>query len=140
MSTRPGSIYPLLSSGDSDLKLPPLSSLLPRNTSRASTPSEGSPDTKTNVLPSLKNIASSPRSASPGSPQSEELSRDIGKIGLKSEEGAVTPEERRRHAGLILDLLVQINRDFRIRHPDFVASRADLLRSETSRDVEMAAA
>lgn len=141
-SARPGSIYPLLSSGDSDLKLPPLSQLLPRNTSRASTPSEGSPDTKTNVLPSLRNIASPPPSGG-SSPQSDELSNDIGKIGLKGEE--TSPEERRRHADLILSLLVQINHDFMMRHPEFAAAgaaqnRADLLNSETPRDVQMAAA
>jgi hypothetical protein len=141
-SARPGSIYPLLSSGDSDLKLPPLSQLLPRNTSRASTPSDGSPDTKTNVLPGLRTIASPPPSGS-SSPQSDELSHDIGKIGLKSEESS--PEERRRHADLILRLLVQINHDFMNRHPEFAPAgpaqtRADLLKSEASRDVQMAAA
>jgi len=120
--SKPGSLYPLLTSGDIQYKLPPLnkrySSPSP-SSSRESTPSptHSSPMPRSTVLPGILSIACPT--------ESDDL--DIGRIELGRTKD-VSQEERKRHAKLILDLLVSINRDFRNR------SKA------TSKDVEMIAA
>ncbi|KAF9477510.1 hypothetical protein BDN70DRAFT_994884 [Pholiota conissans] len=145
-STRPGgSLYPLLvaeDEGDRAFKLPPLSSMYrsPSPPSRESTPSSthsASPSPQTQTLPSIKYAISAPAPRSPV--ESDELARRVGKIGLERErdrevvrsapgERVPTLEERKRHAELILGLLVDINSTFKQRYA-----------STVTRDVEMAA-
>ncbi|TFK30852.1 hypothetical protein FA15DRAFT_751847 [Coprinopsis marcescibilis] len=135
---KPGSLYPLLTSGDAQFRLPPLNY---RATSPSSSPGgdstprsthSPSPRLRSSVLPSLRTLASPPPSAR--SPDSEELSREVGRIELEHRNGSeIAPsEDRRRHAEMILNLLVSINTDFKKRHPGFA--------TDSSRDVHMAAA
>jgi len=132
LSSKSSSLYPLLTSGDKQYKLPPLQKMYrsPSPPSRESSPSstESSPRIQPTVLPSLRSIA--PVSGG-RSPESDELSRNIDRIHLdRSRSGgsnSVSPDDRKRHAQLILDLLVNINNDFKSRH------------SGHSRDVDMAA-
>ena len=113
---KPGSLYPLLTSGDIQYKLPPLNKVYrsPSSSSRESTPSSthSSPVAKPTVLPGIRSIA-------------DDL--DVGRIKLERIKD-ISQEERKRHAVLILDILVSINRDFTNRH------------KATSEDVEMIAA
>ena len=128
------SLYPLLTAGDAQYKLPPMqrSYRSPSPPSREATPSSSeslSPGSRTTVLPSLRSIANSVRS-----PESEDLTWDIASIELDNRTNEIAQEDRKRHAELIRDLLVTINSKFR--------QRADVQRSlpagGTSRDVEMA--
>ncbi|KAH7930505.1 hypothetical protein BV22DRAFT_1028227 [Leucogyrophana mollusca] len=121
-------IYPVLKPEDADLKLPMLkpdvgqtrlpplremyrspSPPAPRSpsTSRGTTPSSthSSPVPSHTVLPSLRSIT--------GTSESDELARKVGRIDLTKE---VSPEERRKHAELIRNLLVRINEDYRKRY------------------------
>ncbi|PPQ64498.1 hypothetical protein CVT26_002037 [Gymnopilus dilepis] len=116
--SKPGSLYPLLTSGDIQYKLPPLNRMYrspsppsPSRASRESTPSstQSSPRMQTTVLPSIHSIAPTALN-----PESEDLSRNIGRIELERKKDIVS-EERKRHADLILNLLVSINRDFKSR-------------------------
>lgn len=68
------------------------------------------------------------------SPDSEELPKELGKIELQNR---ISDEERKRHAELILNLLVTINNDYKKQHP---ASQAENRMLEGPRDIEMAAA
>jgi hypothetical protein len=145
--SKSGSLYPLLTAGDVQYKLPPMQRLYrsPSPPSRESTPSSShsSPLVRTTVLPSLRSIAGSP-ALGPRSPESEELSKEIGRIELETRsKEIISQEERDRHANLILDMIVTINNDFRKRYGP-VVPREDtgrpLFENETSRDVEMAAA
>ncbi|KAF4622999.1 hypothetical protein D9613_002172 [Agrocybe pediades] len=132
LSSKSGPLYPLLTSGDIQYKLPPLNRMYrsPSPSSRASSPSStnSSPRNQPTVLPSLRSIA--PTSGG-RSPDSDELSHNIDRIHLdRTRSGgssSVSPDDRKRHADLILDLLVKINNDFQNRY------------SGHSRDVEMAA-
>jgi hypothetical protein len=114
--SKPGSLYPLLTSGDIQYKLPPLNKIYrsPSPSSRESTPSSthSSPIPQSTVLPGIRSIA----------PECDDL--DIGCIELERTKD-ISQEERKRHAKLILDLLVSINHDFKTRH------------KATSEDVEM---
>lgn len=148
-------LYPLLLPEDSDLKLPslkpdagpfrlpPLSEMYhppspmvsaPRSpdTSRGTTPSStrSSPVSSHDTIPSQRPFAES---------ESEELVRQVGKIELDHLTKEVTPEDRRKHASLIYDLLVRINENYRKRFGTPQASR-DLRLHERSRDVEMTVA
>jgi hypothetical protein len=119
--SNPGSLYPLLTSGDIQYKLPPLNKIYrsPLSSSRESSPSSShsSPTTRPTVLPGIRSIACSA--------ESDDL--DIGRIKLERTKD-ISQEERKRHAELILDILVSINHDFKNRH------------KTTSEDVEMIAA
>ena len=115
---KPGSLYPLLTSGDIQYKLPPLNKMYRSSStsSRESSPSstQSSPIAQPTVLPGIRSIARPT--------ESDDL--DIGRIDLERSKD-VSQEERKRHAKLILDILVSINRDFKNR------------RKATSEDVEM---
>ncbi|KAF6766610.1 transcription factor PacC [Ephemerocybe angulata] len=114
--TKPGSLYPLLTSGDAQFKLPPLSNLYhptsPPSSSRDSTPSS---------------TQSSPH----------------GRIELEHRTRSPSLEERKRHAETILNLLVTINNDFKQRYPDRLGAQhqEDSMKIKAeSPDVEMTAA
>lgn len=119
--SKPGSLYPLLTSGDIQFKLPPLNKIYrsPSSSSRESTPSSthSSPIAQPTVLPGIRSIACPT--------DSDDL--DIGRIKLERTKD-ISQEERKRHAELILDILVSINHDFKNRY------------KATSEDVEMIAA
>jgi len=130
------SLYPLLTAGDVQYKLPPMqrSYRSPSPPSREATPSSSessSPGSQTTVLPSLRSIANSVRS-----PESEDLTRHIASIELENRTKEIGQEDRKRHAKLIRDLLVAVNSKFR--------QCADVQQSipagGTSRDVEMTVA
>jgi hypothetical protein len=129
------SLYPLLTAGDLQYKLPPMQRPYRSSSpsSREATPSssESSPVSKTTVLPSLRSITNSVRTS-----ESEDLTGDIARIELENRTKEIGREERKRHAEFIRDLLVSINSEFR-NHADVGPSA---LAGETSRDVEMAAA
>ena len=158
-------LYPLLTSGDEQFKLPPLGSRFrsptPSSVSSASSrdptvspalssskltaqrsPSHVSDDSTTSpppyhyqslqsslyaekerdvaypFLPPISALAPSYRSRDSIAQHQEELARGVGKIELDSRHGKapITPEERRRHAALLRDLLVRINEEYRRRH------------------------
>ncbi|TEB38964.1 hypothetical protein FA13DRAFT_1785234 [Coprinellus micaceus] len=119
--SKPGSLYPLLHSGDAQFKLPPLSQMYrgqsPPSPSRESTASPSSSHSSPHAVPSLLNRTSGARS-----PEGEELSRELGRIELEHRTRSPTLEERKRHADTILNLLVSINNDFKQRYPDRLAS------------------
>ncbi|KAG6832537.1 hypothetical protein H0H92_000166 [Tricholoma furcatifolium] len=108
------SLYPLLTDGDAEFKLPPLhrSFGTPSPPSTPSTASARSPSPPTEtVLPSLRFITS----PSLFSHDDEKVAKGIEKIDLD----AVAEEDRQRHAHLILDLIVSINRKFKLDYPEF---------------------
>ena len=83
--------------------------------------------------------------------EGDDLVRGVSEIQIdQSETGGtrdksraeVLPDERRRHAELIRDLLVAINRDYRQRYgtPPPLPSAASDARRTTEKDVEMVAA
>ncbi|KAH9486550.1 pH-response transcription factor [Psilocybe cubensis] len=115
-SSKQGSLYPLLTSGDIQYKLPPIKQMYrspsPPSPSRESTPSSthSSPLSQTTVLPGIRSIASGGHS-----PDSDDLTHEIGRIELDRTKD-IPQEERKRHAKLILDLLVSINKDFKSRY------------------------
>ncbi|KAF8665281.1 hypothetical protein AX16_000302 [Volvariella volvacea WC 439] len=141
------SLYPLLTSGDVQYRLPPLSRMYrsPSPPSRESTPSSthSSPLIQSTVLPSIHSIA--PSSSFYGNGRSgdadEHLSREVGRIGLDTPPlpREITPTERRGHMELIRNLLVTINNDYKARFgTPHSAPRESPLADEESRDVEMA--
>jgi len=123
--SKPGSLYPLLTSGDIQYKLPPLNRVYrsPSPPSRESSPSSthSSPGVQAASLPSIHSIVVSPDS------EEHHLSKGLDRIELERS-NEMPHDERKRHAKLILDLLVSINSDFKSRY------------SSDSQDVEMAAA
>jgi hypothetical protein len=165
-----GSLYPLLTSGDVQYKLPPMKRAYrsPSPTSRASTPSAGSTQgsptpSEVTILPPLRSIAPPlpPVRARTSTTESDDVARDLGRIQLErraaaaAAAGSPTPtptteapgsvpisaEERRRHAELIRNLLVSINTEFRRMYgTPPVPVPAPPARDESSRDVEMTAA
>ena len=123
--SRPGSLYPSLVTGDIQFKLPPLNKMYrspsPPSPSRESTPSSSahsSPRAQPTTLPGISSIAVSP--------DSEDLTHDIGRIEIDRTQHPISQDERKRHAEFILNLLVSINNDFKNRF------------SNETRDVEMA--
>ncbi|KAF9244506.1 hypothetical protein BU15DRAFT_41727 [Melanogaster broomeanus] len=153
-------LYPLLLPEDADLKLPSLKPdtgpfrlppinemyrspspvLAPRSpdTSRGTTPSstKSSPVQPHTVLPRLCSITETS--------ESDELARKVGRIELAHLTKEIPGEERRRHAELIRNLLVQINENFRMRYgPPGGAIKTESPSSPARSllvDVEMAAA
>ncbi|OAX44453.1 hypothetical protein K503DRAFT_729545 [Rhizopogon vinicolor AM-OR11-026] len=149
-------LYPLLLPEDSDLKLPslkpdagpfrlpPLSEMYrppsplmstPRSpsTSRGTTPSStrSSPMSSHSTVPSRRSVAEAS--------ESEELVRQVGKIELDHLTKEVTPEDRRKHAELIRNLLVRINEDYKKRFGTPQAPSKDSRTHHRFRDVEMTA-
>jgi hypothetical protein len=99
-------LYPLFTSGDDDLRLPPLQKHYPR----LSPPSSPSHDKSTNpVLPSLREVAASAGTSTPVSGVEERLSRRFDDLRLSRRSN----DDRSRHAALIRDLLVTINERYR---------------------------
>jgi len=132
LSSSTSSLYPLLTAGDVQYKLPPMQwpYRSPSPPSREATPSssESSPVSQATVLPSLRSIASSVRSS-----ESEDLTRDIASIELENQTKEIGQEDRKRHAELIRDLLVSINSEYRGR----VEVQRTTLASGTPYDTEM---
>eukprot|EP00753_Platysulcus_tardus_P013754 PLAT3848.2.p1 GENE.PLAT3848.2~~PLAT3848.2.p1 ORF type:complete len:401 (-),score=-132.06 PLAT3848.2:129-1229(-) len=159
LSSSPSSkLYPLLQEGDSKYKLPPLNRMYrdtpspdssPRSPPpRDSTPSSGhsSPVQQPRTLPGIHSIASGV-SASRSAELDERLSREIGRIRLESSSKDITPEQRRRHAELIRNLLLVINADFKKRFDTSKLQRTsasttdyDRIATRSTRDVEMTSA
>ena len=149
-STKPGSLYPLLTSGDTRYKLAPLNrayrSPSPVSSSRdcdSSASRDSSPSLSPKmVLPSLRSIA--PASSILRS-DSDDLARRVEKIELDRRSRDISAADRCKHAELIRNLLVSINDDYKRRFgtPAVKEEEPDLhmnLRSnELSRDIEMAA-
>jgi hypothetical protein len=138
-TSKPSPLYPLLTSGDIQYKLPPLNRMYRSpspSSSRESSPSSthSSPRVQANVLPSLRSIAS-PILGPGRSPESEELPKELDKIELQHR---FSDEERKRHAELILNLLVTVNNDYKKQHP--ASSQAESRILEGPRDIEMGAA
>jgi len=104
-----GHLYPLLTSGDAQYKLAPLSKMYNRPPSQPSSPvSPASPssDVQPTTLPSIHSIADYD--------DEYRLSSQVRSIelGRRRSSPGVPPEERKRHAELILNLMVSINRNF----------------------------
>ena len=92
-------------------------------------------------LPPISALAPSYRSRDSIAQHQEELARGVGKIELESQHGKapITPEERRRHAALLRDLLVRINEEYRRRHgtpPGASSTSAETRVKEEPRGVE----
>ncbi|KNZ74155.1 pH-response transcription factor pacC/RIM101 [Termitomyces sp. J132] len=114
------SLYPLLTDGDAELKLPPLhrSFDTPSSLSRSSSPSTSSVRSTSpaeTILPSLRSIASPALHTR----EADKLTRELGQIELENRVGDISSEDRQRHAKLILDLMISINRKFKEDHPEF---------------------
>ncbi|KAG6879869.1 hypothetical protein C0992_010538 [Termitomyces sp. T32_za158] len=113
------SLYPLLTAGDAELKLPPLhrSFHSPLPLSRSSSPSTSSARSTSpadTILPSLRSIASPALKTR----DDDKLTRELGRIELENRVGEAGREDRKRHARLILDLIVSINRKFKEEHSE----------------------
>ena len=125
--SKPGSLYPSLVTGDIQFKLPPLNKMYrsPSPPSRESSPcssAHSSPRAQPTTLPGISSFAGGPLS-----PDSEDLTHNIGRIEIDHTRDSIPPDERKRHAELILNLLVSINANFKNRF------------SSEPRDVEMTA-
>jgi hypothetical protein len=101
-------LYPLLTSGDDNLKLPPLHKSYPRLTPPSS-PAYN--HTTLPVLPSLREVTASTGTATPTSRVDERLSSRLDCLKLNGRGN----DNRARHAALIRDLLVTINERYRAR-------------------------
>jgi hypothetical protein len=96
-------LYPLLTSGADDLRLPPLHKHYPA----LSPPSSPVRDHATPVLPSLREVAAVAGTSTSASGIDERLSRRLGGLKLN--------DYRAQHAVFIRDLLVTINDRYRAR-------------------------
>jgi hypothetical protein len=110
------SLYPLLKSGDIQYKLPPLQKIYRSPSPTAmdeSTASStaSSPVAKTTILPSLRSMSLA--QPPPRRSESDDLAREVDRIGLENRTHEISPEMRRKHARLIRNLLVSINMDFK---------------------------
>lgn len=122
-------LYPLLTSGDSNLKLPPLQKHYPK----LSPPSSPSRDQAiTPVLPSLREVTASAGASTPTSGVEERLSRRLDGLRLNGRSN----DDRARHAALIRDLLVTINERYRAQVPP---ARTPLSPEPILHDTEMSA-
>jgi hypothetical protein len=102
-------LYPLLTSGDKNLKLPPLQQSYP-GLSPPSSPAHN--QITMPVLPSLREVAASACSQTPTSGVDERLSRRLDSLKLNGRNN----DNRAQHAALIRDLLVTINERYRTRY------------------------
>ena len=101
-------LYPLLTSGDDDLKLPPLH----KRFQRLTPPSSPAYDQTTlPVLPSLREVTASAGTPTATSGVDERLSYRLDRLELNGRSN----DNRARHAALIRDLLVTINARYRTR-------------------------
>jgi len=108
-----GLLYPLLTSGDAQYKLPPLGKMYrspSQQSSRNASPyssTRSSPNMQPTVLPSIYSIADYD--------DEHHLSRQVGSIELERRRSSsrVLPVDRKRHAEFILNLMVTINRNFK---------------------------
>ncbi|KAL5533955.1 hypothetical protein ACEPAG_415 [Sanghuangporus baumii] len=163
-------LYPLLEAGDAEFRLPPLVGTS-SSSSRRSTPSSPSSSSAHRTarlrarspssefgsplkLPSFRSLTAELDFASSSKTGAVEgdLARGLSEIRIGNSgkgSAAVSAEERRRHAELIRDLLVQINKDYRERYgtpPPLSESsprqrrRTNLNNTTDDRDVEMVAA
>jgi hypothetical protein len=79
-------------------------------------------------LPSFRSFTSSASLASVAgrSRDSEELSKEVSKIGLEGEKSKeITAEERANHAKLILDLMVAINAKYKEQYGPAKSSKVE---------------
>src|ERR1019366_4842297 len=101
-------LYPPLTSGDDNLKLPPLQKSYPG----LLLPSSPAYDQTTMpVLPSLHEVSTSAGTPTLTSGANERLSRQLGGLKLNRRSN----DNQARHATLICDLLVTINERYRAR-------------------------
>ncbi|OBZ79846.1 hypothetical protein A0H81_01475 [Grifola frondosa] len=153
-------LYPLLTSGDAQYRLPPLKGTYrsPSHTADSESTPSPSPTPAPTVLPGIQSIAASasyPRTRRHDSPalRTEELARAVGRIELDSRTARdISPAQRRDHAALLRDLLVSINAEYRRQFgtPPPVHTHTQAVRPEgisevrsvekEMRDVEMIAA
>ncbi|KAG5221072.1 transcription factor PacC [Salix suchowensis] len=131
-SSKSGSLYPLLTSGDAEFKLPPLKYLCPRLRPRTRHLHLRSQHTSWDTFHCISNPF---RSRSPE--QSEELARKIGRIELESRTREIPLDERKSHAELIRNLLVAINTDFKERY-ESLNTHSRPSHTHHIKDVEMA--
>jgi hypothetical protein len=123
-------LYPLLTSGDDDLKLPPLHKSYPR----LSPPSSPAYDQTTlPVLPSLREVAASAGTPTATSGVDERLSHRLDRLKLNGRSN----DSRARHAALIRDLLVSINERYRARSTTVPPRLSPPLISPDGFDAEM---
>ncbi|KAG6821390.1 hypothetical protein H0H93_014187 [Arthromyces matolae] len=124
--SKAGSLYPLLTDGDAEFKLPPIhrsfdthsTSSRPSSPSTMSSSSARSPSpVEPTVLPSLRSITS-PVFNAERSYQADKITRELGRIELENRTRDIGLQDRKRHAKLILDLIVSINNKFRNEHPE----------------------
>ena len=123
-SSKPGSLYPLLTSGDIQYKLPPLNRMYrspsppSRETSPTSSSTHSSPSTQPARLPGIHALARDMDEDEDDEEREHDhhLSRGVGSMELERSTSSMSQEERKRHAELILDLLVSINREFKSRY------------------------
>jgi hypothetical protein len=99
-----GPLYPLLRSGDDDLKLPPLHKHRPM----LSPPSSPVRDHSTPILPSLREVAAGVGTGTSTPGIEERLSRRLDSLKLNG-----SSDDRAQHAAFIRDLLVTINDRYR---------------------------
>ena len=101
-------LYPMLTEGDAEYKLPPLQAMYPRASSSSPSPpssreSSVSP-TPTAKLPGVNSLTRR-------SSDSDELTNDVKRIELSTPE--IAPEDRQKHAEFIRSLLVNINQGYK---------------------------
>jgi len=134
--TKPSSLYPLLTSGDAQFKLPPLNQMYRGGSPPSPARSAASPVQSPREAPR----ALAARASGSRSPESEELSSGMGRIELQHQATrSPSLEERKRHADTILNLLVTINQDFKKRYPERLAASARAWQHEYERDAEVKA-
>lgn len=153
--SKPGSLYPLLTSGDKCVTLPPLSAIYrspspPSPTSRhrytpytrESTPSstDSSPYPRQTILPSFDSIASPAfplRDQREREPE-DQLAKSVGSMDLEKR-NRIPAEQRKKHAELILNLLVTINTDYKRKYGQTGSLPPLTVPAQQARDVEMTA-
>jgi hypothetical protein len=120
-SSKPGSLYPLLTSGDLRYKLAPLNrayrspspASMDTDSSSPRSSASSSPSARDVALPGIQSIAPMPKRSHSGS---DELVQRVGEIELDHESRReISEEERKKHAELIRDLLVSINGTYKSR-------------------------
>ncbi len=122
-------LYPFFTSGDDDLKLPPLHKTYPGLTPPSSPTYD---QTTLPVLPSLREVTASTGTPTPTSGVDERLSHRLDRLKLNGRSN----DNRARHAALIRDLLVTINERYRVR---FASVPPRLSPSPIPRDADMSA-
>jgi hypothetical protein len=152
--SKPGSLYPLLTSGDKCITLPPLSAIYrsPSPTSpplrhrytpysRENTPSstDSSPYPRQTVLPSFNYISSPafpPRNDQKEREPEDQLANGVGLMDIEKRKH-ISIEQRKRHAELILNLLVTININYKRKYGQMGSLPPLTVPAHPTRDVEM---